>query len=333
MSQNDKEDRIYYVMGHGCSMYPGDKEVLIKHFLKTLPPGSKQENIFVECIGDISTISNIVKLGATQQLRTIYKMTGIRRLFKTIGINTRKFAPYKNTHLPKILQIAYTKLKRIEKQIIEDVKNDKYGNIFVLGVSAGGAFVNCIAERLNEAAKKIPEIQTKVQIATFGSIWLWRCPKEKQHVQLYNYVSRTDVSQLCSGRTCRKSKPLNTLFKITNPICDFTLPKTDIENDKNVIPICLYQEKDDNKYERICNNIMAFSWNEHNSYFKLIITLLYNKRLDIYDPHYELAYEPVSHSKTQTRSKSRSQSRSQSSMSPSKKSRSRIVIEDEIINP
>lgn len=185
------------------------------------------------------------------------------------------------------------------KTILEDVKNKQYRNIFIVGHSAGGAFVNRIAKRLNAAAANTPKIHSKIQMATLGSIWFWKCPKAEQRVQIYNYVSTTDISQLCSGSVCHKGElSHNCVFQSEyqskpNPLCDCYDPN--IENDENVVTICLYKYKYDSNgnltYKRICDNKHRLL--EHNSYDNLIFYLLTNGCINIYDEKYESNRVPL----------------------------------------
>jgi len=279
-------DRIYYVAGHGCSedrfFYRSKvKKYYIEKFKEM---GFASENIFVKCIPDISTASNIAYLYLNKSRKSISPENPESPETTSMKRTTKRYKPYKNTNLPEQLQIAYPKLNRMVARILEDVENKNYRNIFIVGHSSGGAFVNRIAERLNKVVT--PEISSKIQMATFGSIWFWECPIAEKRVQLYNYVSSTDISQLCSGSVCHNGKPEhNCIFKYNSsqPLCDCYFPN--IENDKSIVNICLYHSDDNVTYNRICDNKHRLL--EHNSYNDLMFYLLMYRRINIYDDTYE----------------------------------------------
>ena len=283
----------------------------------------------------------------------------IRNTFKEIPKVKFRFKPYQNR------KTLYDTLDKI----LQDLS--KGHRVYLIGHSLGGAFVNHLAQKINDLfsgknikTKKRFTFKTGIQlstrrkldsypltqdsltnlhIATFGTVWVWKNERsmisrtlksmhtsrkspsvqitsESLPIKMHNYVSASDISQICIGDVCKTKRIINdnndNMFdgifmdkqypifnldennKLYQTVMDdvggklCSCPYEDersfiVSNSKiivsRLIPICLYKDNDP-----ACNYTkMLDGLGEHEYYTFFIVSLVRNRDLDIYNYKYD----------------------------------------------
>jgi hypothetical protein len=123
------------------------------------------------------------------------------------------------------------------QEILEEIKiyMKKDVRIILIGHSYGGAVVSRVAEQLNASIKKSRNSNTKLQVATFGSIYISEKKKVK-NVNILNYMFTNDVVLKING--LHQPKKVNNINIDSNRVVwlnhhPYYTSRWDIHNDYN----------------------------------------------------------------------------------------------------
>lgn len=165
-------------------------------------------------------------------------------------------------------------VNNLTDRIITDLQNNN--KVFLLGHSFGGMIVNRTTEQLQ---KKIIDdtLFSNLSVATFGSIYFAK-KKNITKINIFNYVSISDVATICNGLEKKNINELPYILKHArndNICCKVQEEDTSTP----IIQICLYRNN-----EPICKkNTDISDWDEHTSYSDFMSVLLQNRDLYVFN--------------------------------------------------
>lgn len=166
-------------------------------------------------------------------------------------IHIRKNANVIKNIAKVILKFNPSKNDLFVQEVLDEIKDymKQDVRIILIGHSYGGAVVSRVAEHLNKSIKKSTNSDNKLQVATFGSIYISEKRKVK-NINILNYMFTKDVVLKING--LRQPKQVN-----------------NINIDRNRVVWFNHNAK------------YTSRWDIHNDYTDMIYEVILTKNIDI----------------------------------------------------
>jgi len=253
-----------------------------------------------ECSNDNTHIIRIDGLGCTS--RTPEEKEEWKEFFKVNGYD------YKCHRMDKAITSILTTsigVRPLHDKFLYDLINEvltlasnRY--VFLFGHSFGGLIANRVAEELlllyeheknEENREKLEQLFERINIGTFGSIYIPRIVTEPKLLKIINYVAIGDVSNITTWGIHHKQ--ITKQGSLNSKYTRYYQPETELEfyykkrDGKNVYDICSVIDG-----KKTCLNPLnsvpiiraEVEWTIHNrSYLDIIYLLIKHRTIDIAD--------------------------------------------------